>query len=94
MHQDGSLDDLLRLTDLEASGRGVRSVTGLQAAHNLTSLNLGGNQLTSLILPTGLTNLTAEGPCPALRQGRRHLLCCVCVVLSSKSGIEKTRSAP
>src|SRR5438128_1809258 len=50
--------DLLGLTNLYASGIGVRSLEGLEAAHNLTTLNLEYNELTSLTLPAGLTNLT------------------------------------
>src|SRR6266403_6382443 len=50
--------DLLSLTNLYAGFRGVRSLEGLEAAHNLTTLNLEYNELTSLKLPAGLTNLT------------------------------------
>ena len=40
--------DLLSLTNLYASGIGVRNLEGLEAAHNLTTLNLEYNELTSL----------------------------------------------
>src|SRR5438094_615170 len=50
--------DLLSLTNLDASFRGVKSLEGLEAAHDLTTLNLEYNELTSLTLPAGLTNLT------------------------------------
>src|SRR5438128_11609712 len=40
--------DLLGLTNLYASGIGVRSLEGLEAAHNLTMLNLEYNELTIL----------------------------------------------
>src|ERR1044072_256098 len=50
-------EDLLRLTFLNASQRGIQSIEGLEAARNLTALNLTGNQLTSLTLLAGLTNL-------------------------------------
>src|SRR4051812_32786846 len=35
-----STQDLLLLTELSASGRGIQSVAGLERARNLTSLNL------------------------------------------------------
>ncbi len=44
-------EDLLSLTSLDASSGGVRSLEGLGAAHNLTTLVLYGNSLTSLTLP-------------------------------------------
>jgi internalin A len=50
--------DMLSLTNLGANSRGVRSLEGLGEAHNLATLSLEGNQLTSLALPAGLTNLT------------------------------------
>src|SRR5437879_661642 len=49
--------DLLSLTNLNAFGRGVRSLEGLGAAHNLATLDLNFNQLTNLTLPGGLTSL-------------------------------------
>jgi internalin A len=51
-------EDLLGLTSLDASNRGVSSLEGLGAAHNLTMLNLNDNQLIDFSLPMGLTNLT------------------------------------
>ena len=54
-----TVQDLLTLTNLNASRRGVSSLEGLSAAQNLTTLDLRGNQLTGdLDLPLGLTNLT------------------------------------
>src|SRR6185295_12416136 len=50
--------DLLSLTNLEACCRNVSNVTGLEAARNLTLLNLESNALTSFTLPSALTNLT------------------------------------
>src|SRR5436190_4747608 len=50
--------DLLRLTNLNASRRNVRNTTGLEAARNLVSLNLQINQLTNFSIPTTLTNLS------------------------------------
>src|SRR5438046_5423707 len=49
--------DLLSLTNLDARFRRVKSLEGLEAAHNLTTLDLSHNQLTNLTLPVGLTNL-------------------------------------
>src|SRR5439155_193590 len=56
-----TVQDLLSLTNLYARNTGVRSLEGLEAAHNLITLNLESNQLTSLTLPAGLTNLTTLG---------------------------------
>ena len=50
--------DMLSLTNLYAADRGVRSVEGLGAAHNLATLDFSYNQLTNLTLPAGLTSLT------------------------------------
>ena len=52
-------EDLLTLTNLNASRRNVRSVDGLEAARNLVSLDLQINRLTNFSLPGGLTKLTA-----------------------------------
>src|SRR5690242_243744 len=49
--------DLLRLTNLDASRRNVKSTVGLEAARNLVSLNLQINQLTNFSIPTTLTDL-------------------------------------
>jgi formylglycine-generating enzyme required for sulfatase activity len=49
--------DLLTLTNLDASRRNVKSTVGLDAARNLVSLNLQINQLTNFSIPTTLTNL-------------------------------------
>src|SRR5213594_1150328 len=51
--------DLLSLTNLDASRRNVRSIDGLEAASNLVSLDLQITRLTSFSLPTQLTNLMA-----------------------------------
>src|SRR5258708_36041705 len=50
--------DMLSLTNLDASRRNVRSINGLDAARNLVSLNLQINRLTNFSLPSQLTNLT------------------------------------
>ncbi len=49
--------DLLSLTNLDASRRNVRSTDGLEAARNLVSLNLEINRLTDFSLPRGMTKL-------------------------------------
>jgi formylglycine-generating enzyme required for sulfatase activity len=49
--------DLLNLTILDASRRGVLSIQGLEFARNLVSLNLEINQITDFSLPPALTNL-------------------------------------
>src|SRR5689334_1475185 len=53
-----TVQDMLSLTNLNARGRGVRSLEGLGAAYNLSSLNLDANRLSKLTLPSELTNLT------------------------------------
>lgn len=50
--------DLLNLTNLNACCRNIANLQGLEAAHNLTLLDISSNQLTRLILPAGLTNLS------------------------------------
>jgi hypothetical protein len=50
--------DLLSLTNLDASSRNVSSVEGLAAARNLNVLFLTSNRLTNFALPTTVTNLT------------------------------------
>jgi len=50
--------DLLGLTNLDASRRNVKSIVGLEAAHNLVSLELQINRLTNFALPNQLTNLS------------------------------------
>lgn len=63
----GALDainngQLLQLTALDASGRGIRDLTGLQGATNLTSLDLSNNQITSFAPVAGLTpNINQTG---------------------------------
>src|SRR6266496_2369041 len=49
--------DLLTLTNLDASRRNVRSIAGLEAARNLASLDLQINRLTNFSLPSQFTNL-------------------------------------
>ena len=50
--------DLLGLTNLDASRRNVSSVAGLEAARNLVSLDLQINRLTNFSLPPELRKLT------------------------------------
>src|SRR5690349_5427440 len=49
--------DLLSLTDLDASRRNISSTEGLQAARNLVTLNLQVNRLTNFSVPGELTKL-------------------------------------
>ncbi len=58
---NGSLtdQDLLSLTNLNARGRNIANLQGLEAAHHLTLLDLQSNQLVNLTMPAGLTNLAA-----------------------------------
>jgi hypothetical protein len=49
--------DLLVLTNLDASNRRVKSLEGLEAARNLTILSLQSNRLANLSFPGQLTNL-------------------------------------
>src|SRR5678815_5045549 len=51
--------DLLSLNFLSACCRGIKSLQGLEAARNLTILDLHSNSLTNLSLPSGMTNLSA-----------------------------------
>src|SRR6266404_3011921 len=56
--------DLLSLTNLDASHRSVKTILGLEAARNLVSLELQINRLTNFSLPSelkSLTSLTIEG---------------------------------
>ncbi len=50
--------EMAALTHLEASEAGVRDLTGLESAINLTSLNVDLNSVKDLSPLTGLTNLT------------------------------------
>ncbi len=50
--------DLLGLTNLDASRRNVRTIEGLEKARNLVLLDLQINRLTNLSLPSELTQLT------------------------------------
>ena len=49
--------DMLSLTNLDASSRNISNLQGLDAARNLVSLDLHLNQLTNFSLPSQLTNL-------------------------------------
>jgi formylglycine-generating enzyme required for sulfatase activity len=49
--------DLLSLTNLDASRRDIRSIAGLEAARNLVWLDLQINRLTNFSLPSALTKL-------------------------------------
>jgi formylglycine-generating enzyme required for sulfatase activity len=57
---DGPLteQDLLSLTNLDASRRDVSNIAGLEAARNLVTLNLQINRLTNFSLPSALTELS------------------------------------
>ncbi len=46
------------MDNLNASGRNVSSLAGLNGAHNLTVLILQSNRLANLSFPIGLTNLS------------------------------------
>src|SRR5262245_8028250 len=50
--------DLLTLTNLNAGGRSISSVQGLEAARNLRILDLDNNSVTNFPLASVLTNLT------------------------------------
>src|SRR5437667_11775559 len=50
--------DLFSLTNLNASGRNISSVEGLEAARNLVGLDLNSNSLTNFAIASALTNLT------------------------------------
>src|ERR1051326_919765 len=52
-----TVQDMLSLTSLNARNRNVSSIDGLEAARNLTSLDLQINHLTSFSLPADYTNL-------------------------------------
>src|SRR4051794_28862525 len=47
-----SAQDILRLINLDASRRNIRSTVGLEAARNLVSLNLEINGLTNFSVPS------------------------------------------
>ena len=51
--------DLLLLTNLSANGLGIQNVAGLEAARNLTSLNLDDNQIASFNSLSNLSKLTS-----------------------------------
>jgi len=59
MATDPTENDMLILTDLDAGNKSITDIAGLEYAINLTTLNLSGNQLTSIPESFGnLTNLT------------------------------------
>src|SRR5215216_4499821 len=49
--------DMLNLTVLSACCRDISSIQGLEAARNLTILDLHSNALTNCVVPNSLTNL-------------------------------------
>jgi hypothetical protein len=49
--------DMLGVTVLSACCRGITSIQGLEAARNLSILDLHSNSLTNCVLPNSLTNL-------------------------------------
>jgi hypothetical protein len=49
---------MLTLTDLDASDFGIEDLTGIEAAQNLVSINLLGNQIADLSPLDALPNLT------------------------------------
>ena len=53
-----STQDLLTLTNLNASDRSISSLDGLEAASNLISLDLSNNFLLNASIPSTLTKLT------------------------------------
>ena len=50
-------EDLATLTELDASGRGIIDLTGIEYCINLEWLDLRGNQITDISLLSSLTNL-------------------------------------
>ena len=55
--RDPTPADMIELTSLDASARGIRDLTGLERATNLTSLDLTGNRIDSLAPLAGLARL-------------------------------------
>lgn len=53
-----SQDDLLKVTEVQASGLNIRYLDGIEYLTNLTILNLQNNYVTSITPLTNLTNLT------------------------------------
>ena len=51
-----TLGQIQSLTSLDASGRGISNLTGLQYAINLTTLNLSNNNISSFAVVAPLTN--------------------------------------
>ena len=56
--EDFERAELKRLTTLTAESSDIRILTGLEAATNLTALDLSGNAITDIALLRGLTKLT------------------------------------
>ena len=52
-----TIDEMARLTHLDARETNISDLTGLEHATNLTELNLGGNNLSNISPLAGLTNL-------------------------------------
>ena len=52
-----TVEEMERLTDFLAQGRGIQDLTGLQFATNLSYLNLDGNEISNLSPLAGLINL-------------------------------------
>jgi len=55
---DPTPTDMFALTNLRAYAEGITDSTGLEFATNLTTLNLGDNQLSDISVLSGLTQLT------------------------------------
>ena len=53
--------DMLDLTKLFASSRGIRDLRGIESASNLTELDLANNQITDLSPLAGLNKLVSLG---------------------------------
>lgn len=53
-----TVEDILMLTNLTASGANIQNATGLQYAANLAYLDISGNEVTNISPVAGLTNLT------------------------------------
>src|SRR5262245_46545592 len=54
-----AIQDMLRLTNLDASHRSITNLAGLEFATNLLSLNLQDNLISNPAFPTNLTRLTS-----------------------------------
>src|SRR5262245_37227333 len=54
-----AVQDMLSLTNLDASNHSISNLTGLEFATNLLSLNLQNNLLSNPAFPTNLTRITS-----------------------------------